>query len=323
MRAVQVPEHGATSVLEVAEVQKPVPGDGEVLIDVAYAGVNFADLAKRRGSYPGGPTPPYVPGIEVSGRVVESGGDGQFAAGDAVMAYVPRGGYADAATVDVERVFRVPEGLPLADAAAVPIQWVTAHNALFEWGGLEEGERVLVHAAAGGVGTAAVQLAATAGAAVYATASTAEKRRLASGLGADHAIDYVDDELAPAVADLTSGEGIDLVLDGVGGDAFDASLDALSPGGRIVAYGLASGDVPVVSTPELFFDNHSVVGYHLGHAVEHTPERVFDAVEPVASALSAGDVEVVHDRTYPLADAAEAHRRIENRESMGKVLIRP
>ena len=323
MRAVRVPEHGEADVLEVVDAPEPDTDDSQVLIEVAAAGVNFADLAKRRGTYLGGPTPPYVPGIEVAGRIVQAGEETGFAPGDAVMAYVPRGGYAERVAVDAGRAFSVPDGLSLREAAAVPIQWLTAHNALFEWGGLEAGERVLVHAGAGGVGSAAVQLAASAGAEVYATASTAGKRRLATDLGADHAIDYVDDDTAAVIDDLTDGAGVDLVLDGVGGDAFDASLEALAPCGRIVAYGLASGDVPSVSTPELFFGNHSVVGYHLGHAVEHTPDRVFGAVEPIRSALSAGDAEVVLDRTYPLEEAAAAHRRVENRESKGKVLVVP
>ncbi|ADB61595.1 Alcohol dehydrogenase zinc-binding domain protein [Haloterrigena turkmenica DSM 5511] len=325
MRAIRVPAYGEPAVLEPADVSEPTPDATAVRIDVAAAGINFADLAKRRGTYPDGPTPPYVPGIEVAGRIAEAGDRTDFEPGDAVAAYVPRGGYAESVVVAADRAFPVSDGLSLREATAVPIQWVTAHNALFEWGGLETPgsdvgpERVLVHAGAGGVGSAAVQLAAAAGAEVFATASTVAKREFAADLGADHAIAY---DAVPAAIE-ERGEGVDLVLDGVGGDAFDRSMEALAPGGRIVAYGLASGEVPTVSTPELLFGNHSVIGYHLGEAAENRPERVYAALEPLDSLLSSGDVEVVVDRTFPLEEADEAHRYVRNRRSRGKVLLLP
>lgn len=323
MRAIEVPRHGDASVLTPTERPRPTPGPGEVAVDVVAAGVNFADVAKRRGEYPDGPEPPYVPGIEVAGRVAATGQSGTtaFAVGDGVAAYVDEGGYAGRVVADAGRTFAVPEGVGLQAAAALPIQWLTAHNALFEWGGLTDGERVLVLAGAGGVGSAAVQLAATRDVHVLATASTPAKRSFAVECGADDAIGY--DELAGAVASATDGEGVDLVLDGVGGEAFDESLDALAHGGRIVAYGLASGDVPRVSTPQLLFGNHAVVGYHLGRAVEHEPERAFGAVEAVADLLDAGDVEVRIDRTLPLERAADAHEHMEARETRGKVLLEP
>lgn len=315
-------------MLEVADLPEPTPDPREVRIDVAAAGINFADLAKRRGTYPDGPTPPYVPGIEVAGRIAAAGDRTDFEPGEAVAAYVPRGGYAESVVVAADRAFPVPDGLSLREAAAVPIQWVTAHNALFEWGGLErveaddpEHERVLVHAGAGGVGSAAVQLAAAAGAEVFATASTAAKREFAADLGADRAIPY--DTVSDVIEERTDAAGVDLVLDGVGGDAFDRSLEALAPGGRIVAYGLASGEVPTVSTPELLFGNHSVIGYHLGNAAENQPERVYAALEPLDALLSSGAVEVVVDRTFSLEEAAQAHEYVRNRRSRGKVLLIP
>ncbi|WP_424002547.1 quinone oxidoreductase family protein [Haloarcula salina] len=325
MRAVQVAEHGDSSVLSVAERSRPDPDPGQVRIDVAAAGVNFADIAKRRGTYPGGPDTPYTPGIEVAGRV-DAVGDAveTFALGDRVMAYVPRGGYAEAVTADAARVRAVPDALSLREAAGVPIQWLTAHNALFEWGDLAAGETVLVLAAAGGVGSAAVQLAAArADATVLGAASTAEKRSFVAGLGADGTIDYADRDIADAVEEATDGAGVDLVLDGVGGDAFAESLDAIAPGGRIVAYGLASGDVPRVSTPRLIFGNHAVHGYHLGEAADRDPDRVFGAFDPVLSALSSGEVAVQVDRAFDLAEAATAHEHVENRKTRGKVLLEP
>lgn len=321
MRAIEVAEHGDASVLTPAERPVPEPPAGEVLIDVAAAGVNFADVVKRRGTYPDGPSPPYVPGIEVAGTVRETGAGADLTRGEDVAAYVDGGGYAELATAPASRTFPIPDGLSTREAAAVPIQWLTAHNALFEWGGLEPGERVLVHAGAGGVGSAAVQLAARVeNVDVVATASTESKRAFARDRGADRALAY--DELGAAEPDGPS-QGVDLALDGVGGSAFDDALDALAPGGRIVAYGLASGEVPRVSTPRLLFGNHAVIGYHLGRAVDHEPDRVLGAYDDVATAIASGDASVEIDRTIPLERAEEAHRRLEERETCGTVLLIP
>ncbi|MFB6222468.1 MAG: zinc-binding alcohol dehydrogenase family protein [Haloarcula sp.] len=324
MRSVHVTEYGDRSVLTTTTRPRPEPGAGAVRVHVAAAGVNFADIAKRRGTYPGGPSPPYTPGIEVAGRVDATGDGVDLEQGDRVMAYVPRGGYAESVIADAGRVRRVPDALSLQEAASVPIQWLTAHNTLFEWGGLDDAETVLVLAAAGGVGSAAVQLATTqTDATVLGAASTAEKRSFARDLGADETIDYAGQDLTAAVNATTDGTGVDLVLDGVGGDAFAASLDALAPGGRVVTYGLASGEIPRVSTPRLIFGNHSVIGYHLGHAADHDRERMFGAFEPVLSALAADEVAVQIDRVFDLDDVAAAHEHVENRQTRGKVLLEP
>lgn len=322
MRAVRVEEYGDPSVLSLGETSSPEPDASEVCIDVVAAGVNFADLAKRRGEYPDGPTPPYTPGIEAVGRVAVAGSETPFERGDRVMTYAPSGGgYAERVVAASRVVFPVPDDLPLVEAAGVPVQWLTAHNVLFEWGDLSAGERVLVLAGAGGVGSAAVQLAADAGAEVLGTASTADKRAFTRELGADRAIDYVDDDLTAAVDDYTGGGGVDLVLDGVGGDAFRASLDALAPGGRIVAYGLASGEVPRVSTPRLLFGNHSVLGFHLGEAVERDPERTLQPMASLTRRLADGDVSVRLDRTFDLEAASAAHEYVRERNTTGKVVL--
>ncbi|GCF13310.1 alcohol dehydrogenase [Haloarcula mannanilytica] len=324
MRVVRVTEHGDRSVLTTTTQPRPEPKSGEVRLRVTAAGVNFADIAKRRGTYPGGPSPPYTPGIEVAGRVDATGDGVAFERGERVMAYVPQGSYAESVVASGEHVWRVPDALSLRDAAGVPIQWLTAHNTLFEWGGLADGETVLVLAAAGGVGSAAIQLAvARTDATVLGAASTAEKRSFVHELGADETIDYAGRDLTAAVDAATDGAGIDLVLDGVGGDVFEASLDALAPGGRVVTYGLASGEVPQVSTPRLIFGNHSVVGYHLGEAADRDPDRVFGAFEPVLEALSAGEASVQVDRVFDLRDAAAAHEHVEDRRTQGKVLLEP
>ncbi|MFW5929066.1 MAG: quinone oxidoreductase family protein [Halobacteriota archaeon] len=323
MRCVEATGYGGPDVLEPAERERPTPDEGEVLVQVEAAGVNFADVMQRRGLYPGGPEPPYVPGLEVAGTVVEAGDDVDHDEGERVVAMVDGAGYAEYAVADVRTLFDVPETLSWEEAAGVPVQYLTAHGCLHAWGGLEAGERVLIHAAAGGVGTAAVQLASAADAEVYGTASTDEKLALARELGADHAINYEEESFSDRVNELTDGEGVDLVLDGVGGDAFEDSFDCLAEFGRVVAYGVASGVVPSVSTPDLLFSNHSVHGYHLGRAAAVEPERVAAAVPEVQAMLESGEVHVVVGGTYDLDEASEVHRALENRETTGKLVLKP
>lgn len=323
MQAVRIPDYGDPSVLEVVSVPTPEPGPDEVRIDVTAAGINFLDIEQRRGTYPDAPTPPYIPGIEVVGTIEAVGDAVDRPVGDRVAAILTRGGYAEAAIAPADALLELPDGLSAAEAAAVPVQFLTAHNTLFEWGGLEAGERVLVHAAAGGVGTAAVQLAANAGAEVFGTASTADKLRLAADLGVDHSINYTTADVAEEIAAVTDGAGVDLVLDGVGGEAFYAGLDALADGGRLVTYGLASGDIPTVATPRLLFANQSVIGYHLGHALDHTPDRVWSALPALQEQLTAGDLDIMISERFPLAEAPAAHTHIEDRESVGKVVLLP
>jgi len=323
MQAVVATDDGDPSVLEPREVPVPKPGEGEVRIDVERAGVNFADVEKRRGTYPDAPTPPYVPGIEVAGRIDGTGPNVDREPGEAVAALVDEGGYAEYAVAAESRLLDVPLSVALGDAAALPVQFLTAHNALFEWGELVGGERVLVHAAAGGVGTAAVQLAAAAGATVFGTASTDAKLDLAAELGATHVINYERADVVDAIDAHTDGDGVDLVLDGVGGDAFYAGLDALADCGRIVTYGLASGTVPTVATPRLLFGNKSVRGYHLEGALDHATQRVRAGIDGLTDRFETGDVRVVVGDERPLADAAAVHRAIEARETTGKLLLVP
>jgi NADPH2:quinone reductase len=339
VNVVRVPEFGDSEVLEVTEREKPDPGPGEVRVAVEAAGVNFADVMQRRGHYPGGPEPTYVPGMEAAGTIDAVGEGVEREVGERVVAITGRGGYADDAIADADSLFGVPESLSLKEAAGFPVQFLTAHSVLHEWGGLKEGdgagtaaepkrasgraERVLVHAAAGGVGTAAVQLASAAGAEVFGTASTDEKLALAERLGCDHPINYEETDFAAEVDSLTDGDGVDLVLDGVGGDTFSRSLDALSHFGRVVAYGAASGEPGRAETTQLLFENKSVIGFHLGQALARNPQRILKAVPELQEMLVGEDLEVIVGETFPLEDAAEAHAAIENRETVGKVVLQP
>lgn len=321
MKAAEVTEYGDSTVIETVERDPPEPGEDEVRIEVEAAGINFADIMQRRGAYPGGPEPPYVPGMEVAGVVDSADGVAAYSEGDSVVAMVDRGGYAEYSVADARTLLPFPEGLSAVEAAGFPVQFLTAHSCLFEWGGLEDGERVLVQAAAGGVGTAAVQMASNAGAEVFGTASAPEKLELASQLGCDHPINYEETDFRDTVDDETGGEGVDLVLESVGGEVFDRSLDSLSHFGRLVTYGVASGVPAKASNQRLLFENKSVIGFHLGQASRHDPTKVMKAVPELTTGFGSGELEVIVGETFALEDAAEAHAFIENRESTGKVVL--
>jgi len=322
MKAIEVTEFGRSDVIEATERDEPEPDHGEVRIDVEATGVNFADIMQRRGHYQGGPSPPYVPGMEAAGTIDAAGEGVDREVGERVVAMTNEG-YAESVTADAAGLFDVPESMGFAEAAGFPIQFLTAHNTLFEWGSLEAGERVLIHAAAGGVGTAATQLASEAGAEVFGTASTQAKLDLAERLGVDHPINYTETDFAAEIDDATDGEGVDLVLDGIGGDTTTESLDCLTHFGRMVSYGAASGEPGYPDTSTLLFNNYTVYGYHLGQSMQRDPERVLSAVPHLTDLLTSGDLEVIVGETFPLDDAATAHEHIENRESTGKVVLEP
>jgi len=322
MKAVQVTAFGDASTLELTDVPKPEPEEGEVRIEVKAAGINFADIMQRRGHYHGGPEPPYVAGVEVAG-VIDAVGDGVGRSeGDRVVSMVGEGGYAEYAIGDARSLLDVPEGMSFEEAAGFPVQFLTAHNCLHEWGDLSADETVLIHAAAGGVGTAAVQIASAAGARVIGTASTAEKLETAAKLGCDVCINYEEEDFVERVHEETD-YGVDLVLDGIGGETTERSLDALAEFGRMVSFGAASGEPGRPPTDRLLFGNKSVVGYHLGRAANRKPMKVMGAVPELTELLADGTLKVQLGHTFDLVEAAEAHEFIEDRKSSGKVVLVP
>ncbi|THE62791.1 NADPH:quinone oxidoreductase family protein [Salinadaptatus halalkaliphilus] len=323
MKAIQVSEYGDSDRLEVVEADVPEPDAGEVRIDVEAAGINFADIMQRRGVYPGGPDAGYVPGMEAAGTIDETGEGVDLEDGDRVVAMLNGGGYAEYATANAQMLFPIPEGMSFEEAAGFPVQFLTAHCCLFGWGGLEEDETVLIQAAAGGVGTAAVQLASNHGAEVFGTASTQEKLDLAADLGCDHPINYTETDFREVIDDETDGEGVDLVLESVGDDVFERSLDAMTHFGRMVTYGVASGVPGEVENRRLLFENKTVKGFHLGRASYHDPSRVMSAVPELTEGLTAGELEVILGMSFALEDAAEAHQYIEDRKSSGKIVLKP
>ncbi|PZR55474.1 quinone oxidoreductase [Xylanimonas oleitrophica] len=327
MRAVQARTAGGPDVLELTDLPDPAPGPGELLVRVAAAGVNFIDTYRRSGVYP--VDHPHVVGVEGAG-VVEALGDGVegFAPGDRVAWNEAPGSYAELALVPAHNAVHVPDGLDLTTAAALPLQGMTAHYLVTSTFAVAPGHDVLLTAGAGGVGLLATQLATARGGRVLTTVSTAEKAALSRAAGAAHTIDYsaMDDlatQLPAVVRDLTDGAGVHVVYDGVGRATFDASLASLRPRGTLVLFGGASGQVPPFDPQRLNSGGSLYLTRPtLAHHTATRTELERRAGEIMAAAAS-GDLDVRIGATYPLAEAAEAHRALEGRATTGKVLLLP
>ncbi|WP_037677328.1 zinc-binding dehydrogenase [Streptomyces griseus] len=322
MRAIEFQEYGAPEVLKIVQADTPEPGSGQVSIDAAYVGVNFADLKARADGYRVGSLP-FRPGLEVSGRVraVGDGVEGLYP-GQEVAALVNSGAYAEVVVADIATVFPLPQGLDLRTAATLPTVVPTAHALLHEVGRLRAGESVLVHGAAGGIGTVAGQLARAAGAgAVYGVVSSAAK--------ADHALKHGYDEVFTTdtflddVRRATDGSGVDLVLDPVGGDTLRRGLDALAVFGRLVSFGNASGEEPwQVGQPQLYAQGRSVGGFSILTLAQTAPKALRALAERAFRTVADGTVSLPITAEFPLVEAAEAHRLMGGRRSTGKLLLR-
>lgn len=322
MRAIQVARHGGPEVLEAAEVADPKPGEGEVLIRVHAAGVNFIDTYQRSGAYT--MELPFVPGLEAAGTVaaVGAGVDG-VAEGDRVaFAQVP-GAYAELVTAPADSVVAVPDPVDDRTAAAIMLQGMTAHYLASSTFRLAAGSTAVVLAAAGGVGRLLVQLAKQYGATVIAATSTDEKAELARSAGADEVVRYRDVGLADGVRAALDGRGADVVYDSVGADTFADSLDCLRPRGTLVLYGQASGPVPPLDPQTLAAKGSLYLTRPtLGHYIADHGELSWRATE-LFDDLTHGRLEVRIDQTWPLVEAAEAHRYLEAGRSTGKLLLDP
>ncbi len=321
MQAIRIHETGGPEVMLLEEVETPVPGQGEVLIKVAAAGVNYADLAQRQGAYLTRTRTPMTPGFEVAGTIAALGpGVSVPAVGTRVIALV-NGGYAEYAVASAFTIIPIPENLDFAHAAAFAVQGLTAYQTLRESGRLQAGESVLVQAAAGGVGTLAVQLARLMGAGkVIGTASNEQKLDLVRRLGADAAINYTQDDWVEQVKKASGGRGVDVVLEVVGGAIAEQCLQCLAPFGRMVIIGAASGQRAQFSTIQLMYKNLSVVGYWLS-AWMSRPDRIAAATVELMQYLATGTLQIIVGQTFPLAEAAEAHRAIAARSTTGKVVL--
>jgi len=328
MRAVVLEDHGEPEVLRVTEVADPVPGPEEVLVEVVATALNRADLLQRRGLYPspplaGFPPPaPEIPGMEFSGRVLAVGDRvADAVAGEEVMGIVGGGAYAERLVVHERQLMRVPRGVTVADAAAIPEVWITAWDALVAQGGLTSGRTALVHAGASGVGTAAIQLCRAIGAHVVVTASSG-KVEACRELGADLVVDYAIQDFEDAAKVFTHGQGVDVVLDVVGGGYVDRDVAALRVGGTIVLVGVMGGGRTEVNVGALLPKRATLVGTVLrGRPLEEKIATTRRFAAEVLPLFDAGAVRPVVDSRYRLEDVDSAHARMESNANVGKILV--
>jgi NADPH2:quinone reductase len=321
MRAVQITEFGDLDVLQVADVDVPEPDDGEVLIRVSRAGINFADTHQRENSYLSRFELPLIPGGEVAGVVERGAGD--IEEGTRVVAMIRSGGYAEYAVAPTATTFPVPDGVDDGTALAMLIQGLTAWHLYRTSAKLAEGESVVVVSGAGGVGSLAVQLAKPFGAGrVIATASSEEKRALTLDLGADAAVDPGAEDLTAALTEANEGRHVDVVLEMAGGPVFDACLKALAPFGRIVAYGIAGREQNEVKTGALMRKSRSVVGFWLMHLLAR-PELLSEPLRDLFERAARGELRVVVGGTYPMSEVRRAHEELQARRTSGKLLLDP
>ncbi len=323
MRAIRVHEYGGPEVFKLEEITLPEPGGGEALVTVEAAGVNFIDVYHRTGLYPG--ALPFTPGMEAAG-VVEAVGPGVYEVevGDRVAYAMERGSYAERAVVPAWKLVRLPESLDAEAGAAAMLQGMTAHYLTRSTYPLAGGETALVHAAAGGVGLLLVQMAARIGATVIGTVSTEEKARLAREAGADAVILYTEGDFAEEALRLTDGRGVHVVYDSVGQATFDQSLACLRPRGLLALFGQSSGSVPPINPSVLATGGGSLFLTRPGLA-HYAADRgeLLERAGDVLHWVATGELRLRIDRTYPLSEAAEAHRALEGRQTAGKVLLAP
>ncbi|MBU8895260.1 NADPH:quinone oxidoreductase family protein [Corallococcus sp. H22C18031201] len=321
MRALQLQRLEGPDGLAVVNIPEPEAGDG-VLIDVVAAGASFPDLLLTRGLYQMQPPLPFVPGVEVAGVVRSAPAGASVRPGDRVMAFTfTLGGFAEVVAVAPEMTFRIPERWSFEAAAGVVMNYHTAHFALHRRGRLKAGEVVVVHGAAGGVGTAAVQVARGAGAKVLAVVSDERKAEVAQRAGAHESLLSTGDWIS-RVRELTDGRGADVVLDPVGGDIFDKSLKCLAPEGRLLVVGFASGRIPEVTTNRLLLRNIDVVGVAWGAFLLQDPGLTARIAGELESLAARGILEPLVGQVYPLEEGAQALRDLEARRATGKLVLR-
>jgi NADPH2:quinone reductase len=323
MKAAAYTRVGGPEVLEYVEVPDPEVRPGGVLVAIEAVSIQGGDLLHRAGGLLA--TNPHVVGYQAAGTIAAVGaGVEGLTVGQRVVATMGHGSHAELASVPAASVYAIPDGMSIEAAAGVPIEFGTADDCLFEFGRLEAGEAVLVQAGAGGVGLAAIQLAKAAGASVViATASSDERLARLHEHGMDHGVNYARDDVAAAVRALTDGRGVDLVVDPVGGATLEGSIAALAYRGRISWVGRAGREARPPEVWPLMEKNASLTGVFLGAEMGRDPARVRGMIERLIARVAAGELDVVIDRVFPLADAADAHRYIESRQAFGRVLLRP
>jgi NADPH2:quinone reductase len=323
MTAVAITTPGGPEVLQVNSCPTPQPSAGQILLKVAAAGVNRPDVAQRMGAYPPPAGHSPLPGLEVAGEVVAVGnGVTRWKHGDKVCALVNGGGYAQYCIAEDVIALPIPSGLSMTMASAVPETFFTVWNNVFERGGLTAGEWLMVHGGTSGIGTTAIQLAKACGAKVIATAGSPEKCQVCSDLGADRVINYKTEDFVAAAKEVTGGKGVDLTLDMVGGDYTERNLIAAAEDGRIVQIATLRGADVKINVSRLMMKRVTLTGSTLRPRTREVKARFARALEEkVWPLLACGKVKVVIDSTFPLAEAADAHRRLETSQHIGKIVL--
>jgi NADPH2:quinone reductase len=326
MKAWQVRELGdPEQALKLEEMDEPTPQPGEVVVEIEAAALNFFDILLCKGEYQEKPNLPFTPGAEVSGVVYAVGDGVELETGQRVIATppLPRGGFAEKAAAPASSVFEIPDSMPFEAAAALHIVYQTAHFALHRRAGLREGETVLVHAGAGGVGSAAIQLAKAAGAQVIATAGGGEKVEVCRKLGAETAIDYREENFIEAVKEATGGRGADVIFDPVGGDIFDGSRRCVAFEGRIVVIGFAGGRIAEAPTNHLLVKNYSVVGLHWGLYAKVMPRLIPETHQALMRLYEEGKIDPLIYKSVPFEELPDALNLLGSRSTYGKLVTRP
>jgi NADPH:quinone reductase-like Zn-dependent oxidoreductase len=341
MRAMVVRRYGQPEVFEVQQVPDPQPKAGEALIRVKAIGINFADLLQRMGLYPGSPKPPFIPGLEIAGvveKIVEGSRRDETNAlkpGDAVVAIPHFKAYAEWVAVPTNTVYRIPAGMPFEDAAAFPVNYLTAYHSMFTMGNMQPGNRILIHGAAGGVGIAAVQLARARGLVIFGTAGPAKQDYLRK-IGVDHPIYYDKSDFVKVVRQYAP-DGIEMVMDPIGGKSLARGQKCLGPTGRLVIYGLSDaagsggkrnllrGAKALLQSPrfhplKLMAQNLAVIGVSLG-VMDSRGALLRSELDELFRMYSAGKIKPVIGKTFPLDQAAAAHQYIHDRKNIGKVIL--
>lgn len=322
MRALLCRALTGPTALEFGELPDPVPGVGEVVIEVAAAGLNFADTLISAGQYQEKPALPFAPGFEAAGRVLHVGaGVTRCAPGQRVLCVVDHGAFATQVLARESDVFALPDAMEITTAAAFPIAYGSAHGALVWRGALQPGEWLAVQGAAGGVGLAAVEVGKALGARVIACARGAERLAVASAQGADAVIDYEKEDLRQRLKEITQGHGVDVVFDAVGGEVFDASLRSLAWGGRLVVVGFAGGKVPQVPANLLLVKNVSVTGLYWGSYRRRAPQLLAAQFEQLLTWYSQGKLKPHISHRLPFEQAHEALELLVKRQATGKVVL--
>jgi NADPH2:quinone reductase len=319
VKAAQVRGFGDIETIDLVEIPRPQPGAGEVLVRIKACGLNYSDTLQRQGRYLGGPRPPFVPGVEAAGIVERNRADGSTIPVGTRVAVLASGGlHAEWAVGRPTDCIPLPDSMSFTEGAAFPVQYLTAYHALTTVARASPGETVLIHAAGGGLGTAAVQIARLLGLAVVATASTEAKRQRVCKLGAMRAVGY--DTFVEAARELTGGRGPDIILESVGGDVFRRSLGVLPPLGRLVILGAASGETAPVDVVRLLFRSHGILGFHLS-ALLGNPEAVQASVERLLRWVQQGDLKMQIGEAVAFDDIRRAHRLLASRDRYGKIVL--